>query len=148
MSAPKPKFNGKLEAQIQGFGSFNGVANVFRTDGQMVAFQANHRVNSTDYNFIIFEFPYSIESRRYEFIKGSVIKPPEFFQFFFDKETNSPIYRPHRSRNDAGYVVINFNKDSGTLKANFHFTFIENPTGIERNVVGELEATGLEHFKG
>ncbi len=138
--------SGTLTADIQTFGLFNGVATRFITNGKQVTLRATHKLNETEENSINFTFPATIENKRYEFLKGGPVQPPTFAQEWED-ECGGHWYRPHSSKEDAGYVEFNFDIENGTLNAKFHFTVLENPTGDELLVAGEVkDFKGLEHI--
>lgn len=145
-STPSKAVSGTLTAEVEEFGKFEGVATRFITDGNEVYFSATHQINDTEWSTISWLFPADIENNRHEFHEGGSLKPPFFSQNW--KDPDGGIWaRPHSSRPDAGYVEITFNLAEGTLNAKFNFIFNENPTGVERQVVGDIDAKGLEHVK-
>ncbi|PZW96226.1 hypothetical protein DFS28_106123 [Pseudomonas sp. 478] len=136
--------SGELIADIQKFGKFEGVITRFITNGEAVLLNAKHVLSETSYNQITFRFPENIENKRYEFYENGPLQPPSFAEFL----CSGNWVRPHYSRVDAGHITFNFDLVEGTLDAEFNFTFYENTSQVERQVVGKIkDVKGLEHVK-
>ena len=131
---------GKITADLNELGKYDGEARKFQTNGKVVFFQARHQISPTEWNNMSLRFQIDIVNGRHFFNSNSLVSPPSFSKL----SNNGNIIITYPAKPDEGYVDITFDKEKGTLKAAFNYTFEHNSLQVVGDIVN---GQGMEYVE-
>jgi len=132
--------SGKMTADLNELGKFEGEAFKFETDKKHVIFMGKHPISPTEWNYMSLTFQIDIVNGRHFFNSNSEAAPPLFSEI----SNNGNSGKPYPAKPDEGYVDITFDKENGTLEAAFNYTFKHNSRQVVGNIVN---GQGMEYVK-
>lgn len=132
--------SGKMTADLHELGKFEGEAYIFATNGEVVRFSAKHQISPTAWNYMIFDFQLKIKNGMHFFQSDSSADTPLFAKI----SNNGNYLEPYPAKPDQGHVNIIFDKEKGTLEADFNYTFEHNSRQVVGNIVN---GQGMEYVK-